>query len=141
MNSIEKFDTIFEINENGQGPKLVQKKSKFIASAFVIKNKDDIKPRISEISKQMKKASHNAYAVRILTSEKKIWDDSSDDGEVPGTAGKSILYILEKQKIVNILIIVTRYYGGIHLGPAGLMKMYGGACKDIIERIGLNELD
>lgn len=111
------------------------KKSTFIASAYKIKaieNKTDI---LLQIKNEMKKASHNAWALRYVTPQG-IWEDSSDDGEVSGCAGKPILFILQHLQLVNIMVVVTRYYGGINLGPAGLRKAYSNTAKNLIELIG-----
>lgn len=124
-----------QVQGNGRGPKIEEKKSKFVGTAFVVTNKAEVRQRVAEVQSELSKATHNAWAARVLVGGE-VWSDGSDDGEVSGCAGKPILYFLEMANIVNTLVVVTRYYGGIHLGPAGLVKMYSSTAKDIVERIG-----
>ena len=86
----------------------------------------------------MKKATHNAWALRCETPTG-IWEESSDDEEVTGCAGKPIMMILQQLQLVNVLVIVTRYYGGINLGPAGLIKDYSPTAKELLENIGFED--
>ncbi len=86
----------------------------------------------------MKKASHNAWALRCET-DTGIWEESSDDGEVSGCAGKPIMNILQHMGVVNVLVVVTRYYGGINLGPAGLIRAYSSTAKELLENIGFTD--
>ena len=121
--------------QSGRGNKVTIKKSKFIASAYKITKVDDKIGILVTIRKEMKKATHNAWALRCET-ETGIWEEASDDGEVSGCAGKPILTILQHLEIINVLVIVTRYYGGINLGPAGLIKAYSSTAKQLLENIG-----
>ena len=130
----------FKIKEKSRGPSIIEKKSKFIATAIPVNTINDVETALNSIKIQMKKATHNAYAYRIV-NEEGISEDWNDDGEVKGCAGKPILNILQGYNVFNTLIIVTRYYGRIHLGPAGLIKQYSNVAKDLIERVGLKELN
>lgn len=89
-------------------------------------------------SEEFKKATHNAFAYRIGYPVE--WEESSDDGEVKGCAGLPIMNILRNKEITNILVIVTRFYGGIKLGPAGLIRSYSHCATDLIDKIGTCEL-
>ena len=121
--------------QSGRGNKVTIKKSKFVATAYKIVNVEEKIELLENIKKEMKKATHNAWALRCETSTG-IWEDSSDDGEVLGCAGKPIMLILQQLQIVNVLVVVTRYYGGINLGPAGLIKAYSSTAKQLLENIG-----
>jgi putative IMPACT (imprinted ancient) family translation regulator len=66
--------------------------------------------------------------------------DCHDDGEVHRTAGEPILNVLGQMKVVNVLMVVTRYYGRIQLGPAGLTRMYSGTARDLLNNIELEEI-
>jgi putative IMPACT (imprinted ancient) family translation regulator len=128
----------YTLKDNGRGPKKREKKSIFICSAFTVKSKDEAKERIQQIRDEMPKASHHAYAYRL--GAPLSWEDSSDDGEVKGCAGVPIMNILRNKELVNTLVIVTRFYGGINLGPSGLIKNYSKCALDLIEKIGLKPL-
>lgn len=130
----------FKIKQKGRGRPSIKKKSKFIATAIPVKTENDIEIAIKSIEAEMKKATHNAYAYRIV-DENGISEDWSDDGEVKGCAGQPIVNILQAFSVYNTLIIVTRYYGRIKLGPAELIRQYSNAAKDLIHGIGLIELN
>lgn len=124
-----------QLRQSGRGMKVVIKKSQFIATAYKVKKVEEKTELLEQVTKEMKKASHNAWALRCETPTG-IWEDSSDDGEVSGCAGKPIMTILQHLELVNVLVVVTRYYGGINLGPAGLIKAYSSTAKQLVENIG-----
>ena len=126
------------IAESGRGPKIKIKKSIFIATIFRVVSKNDVEDHISKIQEEFKKATHNAYAYRI--GNPVSWEESSDDGEVKGCAGKPIMNILQKQEITNTLVVVTRFYGGVKLGPGGLIRAYSKTASGLITAIGLENL-
>ena len=111
---------------------ITEKKSKFIANLFYIENSNDAEKLIKEIKKKYFDARHNCIAYRILEDEK-IIEKSSDDGEPSGTAGAPMLNILKKNNLVNVLIVVTRYFGGILLGTGGLVRAYSNSLLKAIE--------
>ena len=100
---------------------ITEKKSKFIANLIKVENKQDAEEKINKIKKTYHDARHNCVAYRII-EENKIIEKSSDDGEPSGTAGGPMLNILQKNNLCNILVIVTRYFGGILLGTGGLVR-------------------
>lgn len=105
---------------------IIEKKSRFICNLIYIENEEEALNKIKEIKKKYYDAKHNCFAYRVL-NEESIIQRSSDDGEPSGTAGAPMLNILEKNNIVNVLVIVTRYFGGILLGTGGLVKAYSEA--------------
>ena len=109
-----------------------KKKSKFIANLMYVESEEEVQNRIKKIKKKYYDARHNCFAYRIIEGEN-IVQRSSDDGEPSGTAGAPILNILEKNNMVNILVVVTRYFGGILLGTGGLVKAYSEATLKSIE--------
>ena len=117
---------------------IVEKKSKFIANVFYIESKEEAENLIKQINKKYYDARHNCYAYRIYSKEG-IIEKASDDGEPSGTAGAPMLTILSKHNLANILVIVTRYFGGILLGTGGLVKAYSKACNLGIEKAGTIE--
>ena len=112
---------------------LVEKKSKFIANTYYIESKEKAEEIIKENKKNFYDARHNCYAYRVL-SDQGIIEKSSDDGEPSGTAGAPMLNILSKNNIVNVLVIVTRYFGGILLGTGGLVKAYSESTQNALEK-------
>lgn len=121
-----------KIIKNNNTEEIVEKKSKFIANLIKVESEEDAINKIKEIRKKYYDARHNCYAYRIIENNV-IVQRSSDDGEPSGTAGAPMLNILEKTNIVNILVVVTRYFGGILLGTGGLVKAYTESLKKVID--------
>ena len=94
-------------------------KSKFYATAFPVSDVEVFKKRLEEIRKDNPKARHVVYAYRIGMNSK-----SCDDKEPKGTAGRPILELLNKKELVDVAIVVVRYYGGIQLGAGRLLRTY-----------------
>ncbi len=101
--------------------KLLIKGSKFIASAIPVNSEEEAKTFLEKIRREFHDATHNPYAYVI--SEREI-SKSSDDREPSGTAGKQILSAIKSQNLKDILVVVTRYFGGIKLGTGGLSRAY-----------------
>ena len=111
---------------------IIEKKSRFIANLVRVEDKIQVENEISKVKKKYHDARHNCIAYRIITKEGVI-EKSSDDGEPSGTAGMPMLNILQKNNLCNILIVVTRYFGGILLGTGGLVRAYSDATIKAIE--------
>ncbi len=115
---------------------LIEKKSKFIANFFYVENMEDVQKNIKNIQKEYYDARHNCVAYRVLDDGNLI-ERFSDDGEPSGTAGAPMLDILQKKQLINVLIIVTRYFGGILLGTGGLVRAY---TESLLNAINATEL-
>ncbi|MGC9781094.1 MAG: YigZ family protein [Candidatus Heimdallarchaeota archaeon] len=126
------------VNESGRSQKLIVKKSIFICTIYKVSNKEEAVQFLAKVKTEFRNATHNAYAYRVRTSI--LWEESSDDGEVKGCAGKPIIDLLRKQNLTNLLVIVTRFYGGIKFGPGRLIRNYSKSVNDLIGIIGLEEL-
>ncbi|MDH5402780.1 MAG: YigZ family protein [Candidatus Heimdallarchaeota archaeon] len=124
------------VNNKIRGPKIIIKKSRFIATIIPVSTYEEIVSELQILSKEMKKASHNAFAYRILENNV-LREDLHDDGEVPTTAGIPILNVLRNSNLINILLVVSRYYGGINLGKGGLIRAYSQTAKDLVAHINL----
>ena len=122
---------MYSISENSTY-EIVEKKSKFIANLIYIESKEEAENIIKEYKKRFHDARHNCYAYRVY-DENEIYEKSSDDGEPSGTAGAPMLNLLQKNDLCNIIIIVTRYFGGILLGTGGLVRAYSGATIGAID--------
>lgn len=110
------------IQENVQA-EIVEKKSKFIANLIYIETVEEAEDVIKNTKKKYFDAKHNCIAYRVV-EDNQIIERSSDDGEPSGTAGAPMLTILQKNNLANIVVIVTRYFGGILLGTGGLVRAY-----------------
>ena len=117
------------------------KKSKFIANIIKIADEQDAKEKLDQIRKKYSDARHNCYAYIVYDNESKTKiEKSSDDREPSGTAGIPILTLLQKNNLVNVLIVVTRYFGGILLGTGGLVRAYTDSSKQALENAQIIEL-
>ena len=112
---------------------IVEKKSKFIANICYVENVDEAEEKIRSIKKKYYDAKHNCVAYRVSENGQVI-EKSSDDGEPSGTAGGPMLNILQKNNLCNIVVVVTRYFGGILLGTGGLVRAYSDATQKVIEK-------
>ena len=125
---MEEFFTI----EEDVSAEIVEKKSKFIANLFYVETVEEAEKIIKETRKKYFDARHNCIAYRVLENGQ-IIEKASDDGEPSGTAGAPMLNILQKNEFANVLIIVTRYFGGILLGTGGLVRAYSDSLLKAIE--------
>ena len=125
-NSMNKRESIKIITSQGTG-EIVEKKSRFIANVFPVETVSAADEKIAEISKKYWDARHNCYAYVI--AENGEMTKCSDNGEPSGTAGKPILEVITGAGITNVLIVVTRYFGGVLLGTGGLVRAYTQAAQ------------
>ena len=106
------------------------KGSKFIAVAFHVESEEEAKEALTSVKKKYHDARHHCYAYRVNPENE--FSRSSDDGEPSGTAGKPILNQLLSFELLNVLIVVVRYFGGTKLGVSGLIMAYKSATRDAI---------
>ena len=135
-NKLTEYKTIYE---GGIG-EITEKKSRFIANSCHIESKEEAEEKINLIKKKYYDAKHNCFAY-ITLNENEIQKKCSDDGEPSGTAGAPMLEILEKQSIYNVVVIVTRYFGGILLGTGGLTRAYSNTALASIENGKIIEVE
>lgn len=107
------------------------KKSRFIADIFPVHNQTEARELLKKQKKTHKDASHVVHA--FFCGEEAQISGMSDDGEPAGTAGRPVLDVLKGASITNILLTVTRYFGGTLLGTGGLVKAYGDAAKAVLD--------
>ena len=125
------MDSFISIKENVQ-TEIVVKKSKFICNLIKVETQQEADSIIKKIKKKYYDARHNCVAYRVIENDK-IIEKSSDDGEPSGTAGGPMLNILQKNNLCNVIVIVTRYFGGILLGTGGLVRAYSDATINSID--------
>ena len=107
------------------------KKSRFLAEAFVITSQAEARALLKEQKTKYQDATHVVHAfISGLNAEV---SGCSDDGEPSGTAGRPVLEVLKGRNCTNIMITVTRWFGGTLLGTGGLVKAYGDAAKAVLE--------
>lgn len=112
---------------------IIEKKSKFIANIYYVQSQEEVESILKETKKKYYDAKHNCYAYSILTKDG-IINKMSDDGEPSGTAGAPMLNIITKNELTNVLVVVTRYFGGVLLGTGGLVKAYSEATMQALEK-------
>lgn len=138
---IQKYTTILE-KSNAE---IEVKKSKFIANLKPIYSEEEALEFLEQIRKKNYNARHNCFAYQI--GERNEIQRCSDDGEPSGTAGKPILEILKGMDLKNIIVVITRYFGGTLLGTGGLVRAYSQATKegisssDLIEKVLYTKVD
>ncbi len=106
---------------------IVEKKSRFIASVASVATEQEALDFIAAKKKEYWDVRHNCYAY-IIGSKQEIMR-CSDDGEPAQTAGRPMLDVLLSASVYNIVVVVTRYFGGVLLGTGGLVRAYQGATK------------
>ena len=105
------------------------KNSKFIGVIIPIESINDVKNNLNKIKEEYKNATHYCYAFKLINDK-----GFSDDREPNKTAGIPILNVIEGNNLVNVLVIVIRYFGGIKLGPGGLIRAYSNTTKEVINK-------
>lgn len=103
----------------------VERRSRFIGYASPVSSEEEALAFIAEIKEKHKDASHNVSAFVLKNGVKRY----SDDGEPKGTAGVPVLEVVEKESLVNVAVVVTRYFGGTLLGAGGLVRAYSHGAK------------
>lgn len=130
------LESYFTIRSDGES-EIEIKKSRFICSLKRVYSEDEAKEFIAQKKKEHWKANHNCSA--FVIGEKNDIQRSNDDGEPSGTAGIPMLEVLKKQELINVIAVVTRYFGGTKLGAGGLIRAYSHAVSHALTEIGLVE--
>ena len=129
---------MFKTIKENISAEIVEKKSKFIANVFYVESVEEAEEIIRKVKKEHKEARHNCFAFSVFTKEG-ITNRFSDDGEPSGTAGSPMLNIITSKNITNVLVVVTRYFGGILLGTGGLVRAYTGAFQEALQKVEIIE--
>lgn len=115
-----------------------EKKSKFIGYIKHIQSKNEGEKFIQKIKERHPDATHNCSAYKVIEKGQEYYK-TDDDGEPSGTAGKPIGEILNMMEVSNLVVVVTRYFGGIKLGAGGLVRNYAKAAKLAVLEAGTEE--
>ena len=116
---------------------IVEKRSRFIATVKPVETEDEAIEFLEDMRKKYWDARHNVYAYIIENDNIQRY---SDDSEPAGTAGVPVLDVLRKEQLSNVIVVVTRYFGGILLGTGGLVHAYSKAAKAGIDAAGPVEM-
>lgn len=108
-----------------------EKKSIFIGYSKPVANEDQALDFIGKINDKHKDATHNCWA--YVLGENKLVQRFNDDGEPSGTAGLPMLEVIKREGLTNIVLVVTRYFGGTLLGSGGLIRAYSKGAKIAID--------
>lgn len=111
--------------------------SEFIGHARPAETVDAAERFVDSIRAEYDDATHNVPAYRVRADPLREW--ASDDGEPSGSAGKPALNVLGGQELENVVVVVTRYFGGTELGVGGLVSAYSRAVKEAIDDAGVRE--
>ena len=121
--------------EHDSETELIIQKSRFLGRAFRVGTEEEVNAVLSRIRKQHYDATHNCYAYSLgINGELARF---SDDGEPGGTAGLPMMEAVRQKGVTNVLVIVTRYFGGILLGAGGLVRAYSKSCSLAVEQAGI----
>ena len=113
------------------------KRSRFISTAGRAGNKKSAKEFINSVSEKYSDATHNCYAFVAGNPFSTTEIGFGDDREVSGTAGKPMLSVLQHKKIGEIVVVVSRYFGGTKLGTGGLVRAYSSSVQLVLEKLPL----
>lgn len=129
----ENYKTVGKVAE----AEIIIQKSRFIGHAARAETENEALEFIASIKNTHRSATHNCSA--YLIGEHDSIQKANDDGEPSGTAGVPILEVLKKQGLKDVVVVITRYYGGIKLGGGGLIRAYGKATTEALHAAGIVE--
>lgn len=115
------------------------KKSIFIATAGRASDTAEARKFIDRVCEKYPDATHNCYAFIAGNPGGTTEMGLSDDGEVPGTAAKPMMNVLQHKDIGEIVVVVTRYYGGTNLGTGGLVRAYSDSVQLVLDELPLEK--
>jgi len=111
------------------------KKSRFIARAVFVDARELAMKELAQAKKDYPDARHHCWAYQFGNPKSAASAAMSDDGEPSGTAGKPILNVLQHKNVGDVMIIVTRYFGGIKLGAGGLVRAYSASAQMAMDEL------
>ena len=113
---------------------LVEKRSRFLGHVWRVSSEEEARERIEQTKKKHYDARHNCWCYLIKDGPTRY----SDDGEPQGTAGQPMLNVFQREGVVDVCCVVTRYFGGILLGAGGLVRAYTQSAKEALDASGIS---
>lgn len=110
-------------------------RSRFIAHVKPVESREEAEAFIGEIRARYRDATHNVPAMVLGEKAQLQW--ASDDGEPQGTSGAPVVQLLTGEGLTNLVVVVTRYFGGIKLGTGGLVRAYTSSARLALEKAGV----
>ena len=132
---------MFKTIKNDVSGEIVEKKSKFIANIFYIESVQEAENKIKEISKKYYDSKHNCYAFSVYTENGVITRFSDNRWTISELQVGPMLNIINSMGLSNVLVIVTRYFGGILLGTGGLVRAYSDATNCALSNAEIIEME
>lgn len=129
------YRTIQKPSEN----EFVIQRSRFLGRAFPVTSEEEVNSLLLSIRKQHYDATHNCYAYSLGVQGELA--RFSDDGEPGGTAGLPMMEALRHKGVTDVLVVATRYFGGILLGAGGLVRAYSRTASEALSAAGLLEME
>lgn len=126
-NSPDEYSTVKDLARS----KLKIKDSIFIATALPVSSEKEVQEQLKKISTEFFDATHHCFAYKIKADPSEI-ARYSDAGEPRGTAGNPILSAIQSEKLSNLLVVVTRYFGRTKLGTGGLSRAYRQSAQAVL---------
>ena len=111
-----------------------EKRSRFIGHVWPVESEAQARAILEETKKKYYDARHNCWCCRLKDGAERY----SDDGEPQGTAGQPMLNVFQREGVVNVLCVSTRYFGGVLLGAGGLTRAYSRSAKDALDAAGIS---
>lgn len=108
----------------------IEKRSRFIGHIAPVRTEEEAAAFIGSIRAAHREATHNVYAYILRENQLSRF---SDDGEPQGTAGRPVLEVIQREGLVDVAVVVTRYFGGILLGAGGLVRAYAQGAKTAVD--------
>ncbi|WP_045518235.1 YigZ family protein [Neobacillus niacini] len=127
----------FTVKKDAYENEIIIQKSRFIAHIKRAENELEAQEFIQTLKKKYWDATHNCSAYLIGENDQN--QKANDDGEPSGTAGVPILEVLKKKKLKDTVVVITRYFGGVKLGAGGLIRAYGKATSEGLDKAGIVE--
>jgi uncharacterized YigZ family protein len=112
-----------------------EKKSTFLAYLCPMSDFESLHVRLQN---EHPKAAHIVWAKRFFNEYRQIVENNSDDGEPKGTSGPPVLNVMRGCELVEVGLLIVRYFGGIKLGTGGLVRAYGNSAKEVIAHAALH---
>ncbi len=131
------MESSYRTVSNASETEYVINRSRFIGRCFPVTEEADALGILERIRKQHWDATHNCFAYRLRSGAARY----SDDSEPQGTAGLPMMEVLKKRGLYDVLVVSTRYFGGILLGAGGLVRSYTRSASDAVDAAGLVSME